>query len=210
MIKIEGLEKSYDSFHLGPFDLQVEQGAILGVFGHENSGKTTLLRLLWGYEQPDKGSVEIYGLTPHLEQIKLRRLVGFMSELIWWYPELTCGALLEFIGAFYKNWDQRYALDLMREFHLSEWHTIQELSHQQRVQLTLISALGHHPRMLILDHPTHTLKDKQRKQLIRFLRRLAQENKVTIVVSSDMSDDLDGIPDGSLVLNHGNVVESTV
>jgi ABC-type multidrug transport system ATPase subunit len=47
LIKIEGLQKACGTFQLGPFDLRVEPGAILGILGREKSGRTTLLRLLW-------------------------------------------------------------------------------------------------------------------------------------------------------------------
>jgi ABC-2 type transport system ATP-binding protein len=208
VIKIEGLGKSHGEFHLEPFDLRVEPGAILTVLGHPNSGKTTLLRLLWGFERPDKGRVEVFGMQPHLEQVRVRARAGYAGQDIWYYPELTAGAVLEFIGAFYPNWNQSYALDLLKQFNVTDWHLVGELSKSSWRQLNLVAALGHRPSLLILDEPMAWLDDKMRGQVVRFLKKLARENKVTIVVSSPISDDLDQIGDGTLVLSHGHVMES--
>jgi ABC-2 type transport system ATP-binding protein len=73
----------------------------------------------------------------------------------------------------------------------------------------VVAALGHHPSLVILDQPAAGLDDKMRKHMIRLLKKLAQEEKVTVVVSTNIADDLDQIGDGTLVLNHGNVMEST-
>jgi ABC-2 type transport system ATP-binding protein len=209
VIKIEGLERSYGEFRLGPFDLRVEPGAILTVTGHPRGGKTTLLRLLWGFERPTKGRVEVFGMQPHLEQIRVRSRAGYAGDHTWYYPELTTEAFLEFIGAFHENWDQGYALELLKDFHISNWHQISEISHQDRRRLGVIAALGHRPSLVILDQPAAGLDDKMRKHLIRVLKKLAREDKVTFVVSTHISDDLDQIGDGTLVLNHGHVMEST-
>ena len=209
IIKIEGLEKSYGEFHLGPFDLRVEPGAILGVLGHPGAGKTSLLRLLWGFERPDRGRVEIFGMQPHLEQLQVRLRAGYAAEFTWYYPELTIEQFLSFIGSFYETWDTDYAQTLLKQFRLTWWYKISELSLPERRQLALVAAMGHRPSLLILDQPTAGLDEETRSKVLNFLRKLAREDKATLVISSHISDDLDQITDGALILNHGHVMEST-
>jgi len=209
IVKIEGLEKSHGEFRLGPFDLRVEPGAILGILGHPGAGKTTLLRLLWGFQRPDRGRVEIFGLQPHLEQLKVRVRAGYAAEFTWYYPELTIEQFLNFIGSFYDTWDNTYVQTLLKQFRLTWWYKVNELSLQERRKLALIAAMGHRPSLLILDQPTAGLDEETRTQVLKFLRKLAREDKATLVISSHITDDLDQITDGVLTLSHGHVLEST-
>lgn len=207
IIEIKGLEKYHGLFHLGPFDLCVETGAILKVLGHERAGKTTLLRLLWGLDLPDKGWVRLFNTKPTEEPEMVRESAGYASEVVWYYPEMLAEDLLAFVGGFYENWDQQYAMEVLKELGVSNWHQIGEIPEGGQRMLGVAAALGHKPAILILDEPALRLEQKARKNLIAFLRRLAREEKTTIVISSDISDDLDGLGDGTLVLRHGMVTE---
>ena len=210
VIRIEGLQKSRDAFQLGPFDLRVEPGAFLGVLGREKSGRTTLLRLLWGLEKPGNGTVEIFGMKPHLEPIPVRQRAGYAAQNVWWYPLLTSMQLIEFIGGFYPNWDMNYARNLMREFKVHEWYLLSELPMAELRKLNLIAALGHHPSLAILDEPMSDLDDKTGEKVLDFLRNLCREQKVTVVMSGPQNLDLDCFADGVLMLNNGAVVEQAI
>ncbi|HLH32515.1 MAG TPA: ABC transporter ATP-binding protein [Terriglobia bacterium] len=207
MIHIEGLEKTRGDFHFGPFDLRVEAGAIVGILGREGSGRTTLLRLMWGFERPDAGRVEIFGMQPHLHQLRVRARAGYAPEITWNYPDLLVGHFLNFIGDFYDKWDKTHIYSLLRRFDIDWGQHIGTLSLTQRRQLTTIAALGHHPSLVLLDQPAKDMKDKERSQLLDFLRRLSREEKVTLVITGDVAEDLDRIADGVLTLNHGRILE---
>ena len=79
-VRIEGLMKSYGyRFRLGPVFLDLEPGEILGIAGPKDSGKTTLLKILWGFLRPDTGIVHVFGVRPHLNQISVRLRAGYLS-----------------------------------------------------------------------------------------------------------------------------------
>lgn len=210
LIKIEALQKARGTFQLGPFDLCVEPGAILGILGREKSGRTTLLRLLWGLEKPSSGTVELFGMNPHLEPIPVRQRAGYAADNFWWYPLLTAMQFIEFIAGIYPNWDMDYARNLMTEFKVSEWYLMGELSIAELRTLNMIAALGHHPSLVILDEPTSDLDDKAAVKVLEFLRKLSRNQKVTVVMSGPQNLDLDYFADGLLMLNKGAVVEQTM
>jgi len=210
VIRIEGLQKSRDAFQLGPFDLRVEPGAFLAVLGREKSGRTTLLRLLWGLEKPGNGTVEIFGMKPHLEPIPVRQRAGYAAQNVWWYPLLTSMQLVEFIGGFYPNWDMNYVRDLMREFKVPEWYLLSELPMAELRKLNMIAALGHHPSLVILDEPMSDLDEKTAATVLDFLLKLCRGQKVTVVMSGPQNLDLDYFADGVLMLNNGGVVEQAM
>ena len=207
VIKIEGLEKSLGTFHLGPFDLRIEPGAIVGVIGHKDAGKTTLLQLLWGFARPDRGFVEVFGMRPHLAQMQIRLRAGYVASQTWYYPELSIKQFLRFIGNFYPEWDEGRTDSLLTTFELEPDVKIGALSVASRRKLGIVAALGHRPSLLILDEPTKDLGEYMRDHMLNFLRNLSREEKVTIVVSSPVSNEFDQIADGVLTLSHGQVAE---
>jgi ABC-2 type transport system ATP-binding protein len=81
----------------------------------------------------------------------------------------------------------------------------EKLSRGNRVKLGLISALGHHPALF--DEPTAGLDPLVRVEILQFLRKMAREEGVSILLSSHISDDLDQIADSVLMLNNGQIVE---
>ena len=207
-IRTEQLCKSFkDVFRLGPLDLRVAPGEILGVMGPNGAGKTTLLRLLWGFIRPDSGCISVFGMQPHLDQVKVRLRAGYLSENPQFYSALTAKQFLRFIGNFYQGWDEERSFSLLGEFGVHPDLKIEKLSKGNRIKLGLISAVGHRPSLLILDEPTSGLDPLVRLDILRFLQRLAREENVSILMSSHISDDLDQIADSVLMLNKGRPIE---
>jgi ABC-2 type transport system ATP-binding protein len=207
-VRTEQLCKAFKSvFRLGPLDLRVAPGEILGVMGPNGAGKTTLLRLLWGFMRPDRGSILVFGMHPHLEQVKVRLRAGYLSENPQFYPSFSAKQFLRFVGYFYESWDTTRAHRLLKEFGVEADLKIEKLSKGTRIKLGLISAVAHRPSLLILDEPTSGLDPLVRRDILRFLKNLARQENVSVVLSSHISDDLDQIADSVLMLNNGRVVE---
>jgi ABC-2 type transport system ATP-binding protein len=208
MIRIAQLSKSFEeSFRLGPLDLEVQAGEILGIMGPNGAGKTTLLRLLWGFLRPDAGSISVFGFQPHLDQIRLRLRSGYLAENSHFYAGLTGRQFLRFVSNFYETWDWARVNDLLEQFRIKPDVRIEHLSKGNRVKLGLVSALGHRPSLLILDEPTAGLDPIVRMDMLDFIKTMSRSEGVSVILSSHISDDLDQIADSVLMLNEGQVVE---
>jgi len=207
-IRIERLTKSFEGiFQLGPLDLRVERGEVLGVMGPNGAGKTTLLRLLWGFTRPDGGQVWVLRMKPHLNQVNVRLRAGYVSENPQFYSRLTATQFLRFIGRFYEDWDEVRSNGLLQQFGIQSNLRIESLSKGNRIKLGLIAAVGHRPSLLLLDEPTSGLDPLVRVDILRFLKKLAREESVSIVLSSHISDDLDQIADTVMMLDKGRAIE---
>jgi ABC-2 type transport system ATP-binding protein len=207
-IRTEQMRKTFKGkFGLGPLDLRVAPGEILGVMGPKGAGKTTLLRLLWGLLRPDKGSISIFGMRPHQDYVDIRLRAGYVWDIPYLYPALAARQFLLFIGSFYDNWQRRRTYELLDEFGIDADAPIGSLSKSDRMKLLIVSALGHRPSLLMLDEPTSGLDPRVRLDILDFLRRLAREENTSIVITSQVGDDLDHLAESILMLKEGKVIE---
>lgn len=150
---LHGVAKHYHGFTLGPLNLEIPAGSIVGLIGENGAGKTTLLKLLTGVNRPDAGTVELLSATP--DDAAVRAKIGVVFEDAYFYESLTpaqVGASLR--GIFGPAWDAGYFAALLEQFHLPPKKSIKELSRGMRMKLNLASALAHRPELLVLDEAT--------------------------------------------------------
>jgi ABC-2 type transport system ATP-binding protein len=201
------IKRRGSNFVLGPLDLRLSPGEILGVMGPNGAGKTTLLRLLWGFLRPDSGRVSVFGKTPHMEQVSIRLQAGYLPESLRFYDWMTVERFLDFMAGFYPSWDWSRAVALLEQFGLARECLVGTLSRGNRVRLGLVAAMAHRPQLLILDEPTSGLDPLIRISILQFLNSLAAKSGAGIVMSSHVTDDLDRIADSVLMLHNGKVLE---
>src|SRR6476660_9391926 len=140
IIRVESLTKRQGHFKLGPVNLQLAPGEILGIMGRKGSGKTTLLQILWGFARPDSGKVAVFELAPHLHQVSIRLRAGYLSQAPKFYEWMTARQFLQFMSRFYDNWDQAHADSLLEHFDIDGAHLIRNLSKGNRLKLGLVAA----------------------------------------------------------------------
>lgn len=200
------LKNQGPDFALGPLDLQLAPGEILGVLGPGGAGKTTLLRLLWGFLRPDAGSITVLGLTPHLAQVRIRRRTGFLGDPARFPQWMRTGEFLAFTAGFYPTYDPDHASALLSRMQLDRDRRIRQLDGEERVRLSLVAALSHYPELVLLDEPVGGLSADARSGILDFLKETSEQG-VGIVVSSRAPEGLDPIADRVLVLDQGQMVQ---
>src|SRR2546425_6976969 len=208
IIRAEQVSKGFDGlFRLGPLDLRVAAGEILGIVGPAGAGKTTLLRLFWGFVRPDSGRISILGMQPHLNQLQLRRHVGYLTQNPRFHSECTVKQFLQLVGHFYDGWEETYASRLLSQLDIDPQEKIRRLSSGDRIKVAIVAAASHQPALLLLDEPTSGVDLVARLDILRFLKRLARKKHVAMLVSCRLPDDLDYIADSVLMLKDGRAIE---
>lgn len=181
------------------FDLEVEQGEMIGLLGPNGAGKTTLMKMLTGIIHPSDGSVSILGQTPaersHSFRMQIALVMGQKSQLWWDIPALDSFLLLKEYyqipqAAFKKRLDD--ITERLQVGHLLQIH-LRKLSLGERMKMELIGSLLHQPKVLFLDEPTIGLDLVAQRSIREFIRDYHKETSTTVILTSHYMADVDAL-----------------
>jgi len=206
-IEMAQLTKRYGStLAVDALTLEVEKGEVIGLLGPNGAGKSTTLYMLAGLARPTSGSVSIFGkdLRRHLLEVLSR--TGVLVERPAFYDYLSArDNLLLCARLARQDVTVDRALDrvgLLR----SSGQKVGAFSTGMRQRLGLAQAILLEPEVLLLDEPATGLDPEATQQLIRLLRRLADEANVTIVYSSHMLHEVEGLCDRVAIIDEGKLI----
>jgi ABC-2 type transport system ATP-binding protein len=209
VIELVNVWKAYRFFSLSDAHLRLEAGQIMGLVGPNGAGKSTTIRMLMGMIRQDSGEVRVLGRTMPREQAAAKRDIGFVSEDMRLYAAATLAWHMRFVASIYPDWDAKYADLLVRRFNLHPDQSIKALSHGERVKATLLLALAHRPRLLLLDEPTTGLDPVARHEVLAELMDALRDEHRAILFSSHNTQDVEQISDVITFLDRGRVIDSS-
>lgn len=205
--KIEGLVKTYPGFRLGPLDLSLEPGVVLGYVGPNSSGKTTTFHCLMRLVRPDAGRVSILGRDAGPGDASWKTEIGYVGDRHAFFENWTGEANLRFRSGFYPGWSHQLAADLARRFECPLDQKAKAMSSGNRVKLSLISALAHSPRLLLLDEPTSGLDPVVRREVLDALFEILEDGERSIFYATHILTDIGRLADELAFLMDGKLVQ---
>ena len=209
-IKIEGLHFSYGKRKvLKGVDLEVPRGSIFGFLGRNGTGKTTTIKTLLGLQKPQAGKCIVDGLDSVTETLEVREKIGFMAEDQQMYGWMTVSRIIRWVAGFYPNWDHAFTDELAEILRLPRNTKVKALSKGQNSSLALLLALGHRPNIVILDDPTLGLDPIARKDFLRHVIDLLQNNGVTVFFSSHLLYEIEPVADHVAILDEGVIIKAS-
>jgi ABC-2 type transport system ATP-binding protein len=172
---------------LHSLSLQIPEGAVYALMGPNGAGKTTLIKLLMNLLRPTVGDAFLLGEPA--SQLRGQRLesIGYVSENQKLPDWMSVETFLAYLRPFYPRWDRALELRLLRQFDLPPKARLKRLSRGMRMKASLIAALAHHPRLLILDEPLSGLDPLVRDDLMAGISALAGESTV-LFSSHDLAE----------------------
>jgi ABC-2 type transport system ATP-binding protein len=193
-------------FAIQDLTLKVPAGALYGFLGPNGCGKTTTIRLLLGLLRPDAGTVRLLDrAVPEGLPDALAR-TGVVPDRPHLHRYLTVGEALDFHGAFYPGWDDKWARALMGEFLLLPRQKIAGLSKGETAKLMLLLALCQMPELLVLDEPMDGLDPVVRRDVLTALLDYVSRRGATVFVSSHLVHELERFCDWVGVMDRGRLV----
>ena len=188
----------------------VEPGQVVGLLGPNGAGKSTTMKILTTYLHPTRGSAAVGGKSVRHEALAVRRLIGYLPEVLPLYPEMRARSYLNFVGRArgLRGARLRQRLAWVEErcgLESAGSHLIGELSKGYQQRLGLAQALIHDPRVVILDEPTSSLDPYQILAVRELVWDLAAEGK-TVLLSTHILQEVEAIADRLVIINHGRIV----
>jgi sulfate/thiosulfate transport system ATP-binding protein len=209
-IVAQGVSKRFGDFvALDNVSLDVPDGSLTALLGPSGGGKSTLLRVIAGLEQPDSGRVVISGDDATATPAR-KRGVGFVFQHYAAFKHMTVRDNVAFGLKIRKRprGEIRAKVDeLLGLVHLEGFASRYpaQLSGGQRQRMALARALAVEPRVLLLDEPFGALDATVRKELRAWLRRLHDEVHVTTIFVTHDQEEAMEVAEQIVVLNHGRI-----
>ena len=190
----------------------VERGEMLAFIGPNGAGKSTTIKLVTGILYPTAGSIRVLGLDPHRQRRDLARRIGTVfgqrSQLWYHLPPLDTMLLLADIYDLDRA-KARARIDFLVEaFAIGDYlrTPVRKLSLGERVRCEIAASLLHSPEMLFLDEPTIGLDVIVKASIRDLIRRMNEEERTTVFLTSHDTGDIEKICRRAIVINHGRIV----
>ncbi|MEM1222473.1 MAG: ABC transporter ATP-binding protein [Verrucomicrobiota bacterium] len=188
--------------------LTVEHNTIFGLLGPNGSGKSTTIKILLGLLQASAGECRIYGAPSHT--VASRRSVGFLPEAPYFYRYLSGRELVQFYARMCgvskeKSREQvESVIDLVEMTEAAD-RRVGTYSKGMLQRIGLAQALVHDPQLVILDEPTAGVDPLGSAAIANIIRELKRRGK-TVLLSSHLLAQIEGLCDGVAILHRGQLV----
>jgi ABC-2 type transport system ATP-binding protein len=200
-----GLGKKYRrGWALREASLVIPKNRIVALVGPNGAGKSTLMGLITGLLRPTTGGITVFGDRPTGKG--LHPAVSYLAQQKPLYHGFTVTETLTFGARTNPTWDQRYAEYLVEQAAVPMDAKVATLSGGQRTRVALALALGKRPGLLLLDEPLADLDPLARETVLRALIAEAKTQGITVVLSSHVLAELEGVCDHLVLLHKGRVL----
>lgn len=210
MIELIQVTKRYDNLlAVNALDLQVRDGEILGIIGHNGAGKSTILKMMTGLIAPTAGTVRVLGYDMAKESALAKRDIGYLPEENPLYENMTAREYLTFFSELYglpKTKARARIDELLGSLNLPEKDKLTgEFSKGMKRKVAIARALLHDPRLLILDEPNSGLDPLTSFFILHYLKTLRAQGK-TIVLSAHNLFHVESICDRVAIIKNGRLI----
>jgi ABC-type multidrug transport system ATPase subunit len=196
--------KRYDkTVALDGLSLDIRKGELLAVLGPNGAGKSTAISLLLGLQEPDAGSVHLFGFPP--ARLEGRQQVGIMMQEVTLAPEMRVRELIDLTATYYPApLTVQETLELTHTASLAD-RPYGKLSAGQKRQVQFALAVCGHPALLFLDEPTVGLDVQAREMLWSTLRTLVAQGS-SIVLTTHYLEEAEALAHRVAVLARGRLI----
>jgi ABC-2 type transport system ATP-binding protein len=196
IVNVANLHKSFGGQQvLQGVNWDIAPGKVIGLLGRNGAGKSTLLECLLGLREADAGASTLFGQPAAQIGDEARANIGYVpqkSELFEW---LTPAQMLDYFKALYPRWNEAKVAGLMERWGLADCagKQIGRLSGGEKQRLSIIRALAHDPRLLVLDEPVASLDPVGRRDFLHELVDGVIERDTTVIFSTHILSDLERV-----------------
>lgn len=212
MIQIKKVSKKYgDKKALDHVSFDVRDGEIFAFIGHNGAGKTTLIKAICGIQDFDEGKILINGKSIQDDPLECKKQMAYIPDDPELYEDMKAISYINFVCDMYdvpvetrKNNTELYAKMFSMEKELNS--TIRTFSHGMKQKISLIAALAHEPKVLIMDEPFVGLDPKAIFDMKEIMKKIVK-NGGTIFFSTHILDVAEKLCDRVAIVKQGKIVK---
>ena len=200
--------KAYDQLEaLSTMTMSLNEGEVLGLFGHNGAGKTTMMKLILGVISPSHGKVEVMGMAPDSKEAwHCRSKVGYLPENVSFYEQLTGIEVLTYFAKL-KGFSKKQAIDLLEQVGITHAmkRQVKTYSKGMRQRLGLAQAFIGEPKLLLLDEPTVGLDPIATRDFYKTVDQL-KSNGSSVILCSHVLPGVEQHIDRAMILSSGKLL----
>ncbi len=185
--------------------MRIPRHGIHAFIGANGAGKSSLFRLLLGFEIPTGGSARILGQDSKALTPDMRARIGYVSEEHVLPSWMRVNELTKMQRLQYKQWMQSRYDEVLRNFNVHQSQKVSELSRGERAGLSLALALGQNPDLLILDEPTLGMDIVAKRTFLEALMFNEAAQETTIIYCSHQMEEVERIADHLIIIENGRL-----
>ena len=212
MIIIRDLVKQYQNLTaVDNLSLDICNNEVFGLLGQNGAGKTTIIHMLATLLKPTAGSATVNGFDIVKEPAKVRASIGIVfqapssDDMLTGYENLKLHSLLYNVP---RKIREKRISDVLELVDLTERRhdQVKKYSGGMRRRLEIARGILHKPKILFLDEPTLGLDPRSRESMWKYIRKLVQEEKITIILTTHYMEEADFLCDRIGILDRGKII----
>ena len=200
--------KSYQQLDaLKSVTMHLNQGEVMGLFGHNGAGKTTMMKLILGVISPSRGKIEVMGMAPDSKEAwHCRSKVGYLPENVSFYEQLTGLEVLTYFSKL-KGFTKKQAIDILEQVGITHAmkRQVKTYSKGMRQRLGLAQAFIGEPKLLLLDEPTVGLDPIATRDFYKTVDQL-KSNGSSVILCSHVLPGVEQHIDRAMILSTGQLL----
>lgn len=210
MLEVNNLTRKFNDFKaVDNVTFSIGKGEIVGLLGHNGAGKTTIMKMISGFLEPNQGAIKVDGISLNDDSKSVQLGLGYLPENLPVYPEMTVVDYLDYAAALkgLKNNLKRAEIKrVVVATDISEklMSPIGNLSRGFKQRVGVAQAILGRPKLLILDEPSNGLDPKQTQHMRDLIRDIAKD--ATVILSTHIMQEVEAICHRVLMIRSGELV----
>ncbi|MFH1521296.1 MAG: ATP-binding cassette domain-containing protein [Candidatus Micrarchaeota archaeon] len=211
-LEVKNLTKKFKDFvAVDDISFTVKQGSVFAFLGPNGAGKSTTIKMMTTLLQPTNGSISLIGNDVVKNPNAVRTNFGIVFQDQSLDEELTAYENMDFHGVIYHMPDnlRKTRIEQLMKF-VELWDRkndlVKHFSGGMRRRLEIARGLLHHPKILFLDEPTIGLDPQTRNHIWTYIKKLNEEEKVTIFFTTHYMEEAEKAADDLAIIDHGKIV----
>ena len=203
-ILVQNLCKQFEDFSLDNVSFKVPKGRIVGFIGENGAGKSTTINLILNELNKDSGQIQVFGIDHTIPTVKEN--IGVVFDECNFHDVFTAADIEKILKEVYKTWDSNLFSQYLKKFKIPTKKTIGTFSKGMKMKLSIICAMAHRPKLLILDEATTSLDPVVRDEVLDLFLEFIQDEDCSIFFSSHITSDIQKIADYVILIHQGKII----